>query len=221
MKATILTLPNSPLKAEAQYRIGEAIEQQIKINVANNPMQKADFSSAMVAFKRCAEAYPESAYAGDSFKKVIDYYISIRDYARCVETLERVFQDYPDAPWLDEMLLKWGVVLYRQGNRPAAIEKFQRLVEEYPGGQAERHQDVGKLEHRVSQRKHKPRRGGGIHRNDGTKFLFLHTRTSLPVVFGIKAGLLAHLYILQNRAKNVKYTQPPGRGISQADAGLS
>ncbi len=132
----ILTLPNSPLKAEAQYRIGEAIEQQIKINIANNPMQKADFSSAMVAFKRCAEAYPESAYAGDSFKKVIDYYISIRDYARCVETLERVFQDYPDAPWLDEMLLKWGVVLYRQGNRPAAIEKFQRLVEEYPGGQA-------------------------------------------------------------------------------------
>ena len=132
----ILTLPNSPLKAEAQYRIGEAIEQQIKINIAHNPMQKPDFSSAMVAFKRCAEAYPDSAYAGDSFKKVIDYYISIRDYARCVETLERVFQDYPDAPWLDEMLLKWGVVLYRQGNRPAAIEKFQRLVEEYPGGQA-------------------------------------------------------------------------------------
>ena len=132
----ILTLPNSPLKAEAQYRIGEAIEQQVKIRTANNSMIKPDFSAAMVAFKRCAEAYPESAYAGDSFKKVIDYYISIRDYSRCVETLERVFQDYPDAPWLDEMLLKWGVVLYRQGNRPAAIEKFQRLVEEYPGGQA-------------------------------------------------------------------------------------
>ena len=132
----ILSLPNSPLKAEAQYRIGEAIEQQIKVRAAMNPQQKPDYSSAMVAFKRCAEAYPESAYAGDSFKKVIDYYISIRDYARCVETLERVFQDYPDAPWLDEMLLKWGVVLYRQGNRAAAVEKFQRLVEEYPGGQA-------------------------------------------------------------------------------------
>ncbi len=132
----ILTLPNSPFKAEAQYRIGEAIEQQIKLNAAKNPDQKPDFSPAMVAFKRCAEAYPESAYAGDSFKKVTDYYISIRDYARCVETLERVFQDYPDVPWLDEMLLKWGVVLYRQGNRAAAVEKFQRLVEEYPGGQA-------------------------------------------------------------------------------------
>ena len=130
----ILALPNSPLKAEAQYRIGEAIEQQIKLRL--RPGEKGDFASAMVAFKRCAEAYPESAYAGDSFKRVIDYYIGTRDYARCVETLERVFQDYPDAPWLDEMLLKWGVVHYRMNQRELAVEKFQRLVEEYPGGQA-------------------------------------------------------------------------------------
>ena len=130
----ILALPNSPLKAEAQYRIGEAIEQQIKLRL--RPGEKADFAPAMIAFKRCAEAYPESAYAGNSFKRVIDYYIETRDYARCVETLERVFQDYPDAPWLDEMLLKWGVVHHRMGHREQALQKFQRLVEEYPGGQA-------------------------------------------------------------------------------------
>jgi TolA-binding protein len=132
----ILSLPSSPLKAEAQFRIGEAIEQQIKQRL--RPGEQPDFASAMVAFKRCAEAYPESAYAGDSFKRVIDYYLNTRDYARCVETLERVFQDYPDAPWLDEMLLKWGVVHYRMGHRDLAQQKFQRLVEEYPGGQAAR-----------------------------------------------------------------------------------
>lgn len=131
----IISLPSSPLKAEAQFRIGEAIERQVKERSARTN-QKPDFSAAMAAFKRCADAYPESAYAGDSYKKVIDYYISIRDYPRCVETLERVFQDYPDAPWLDEMLLKWGVVCHRMGNRQEAISKFQRLVEEYPGGQA-------------------------------------------------------------------------------------
>ncbi len=130
----ILSLPASPLKAEAQYRIGEAIEQRIKLNL--RPGERPDFAPAMVAFKRCAEAYPESGYAGDSYKRVIDYYIGTRDYARCVETLERVFQDYPDAPWLDEMLLKWGVVNHRMGQREAAVAKFQRLVEEYPGGQA-------------------------------------------------------------------------------------
>lgn len=130
----IIQLPASPLKAEAQFRIGEATEQSIRL--AGNNGRKPDFAPAMAAYKRCAEAYPESAYAGDSFKKVIDYYITTRDYSRCIETLERVFQDYPDAPWLDEMLLKWGVVCHRMGNREEAIAKFQRLVEEYPGGQA-------------------------------------------------------------------------------------
>ncbi len=132
--SAILKLPASPLKAEAQFRIGEAMERSARITAVAG--RKPDFSSAMVAYKRCAEAYPESAYAGDSFKKVVDYYISIRDYSRCIETLERVFQDYPDAPWLDEMLLKWGVVCHRMGNRDEAIAKFSRLIEEYPGGQA-------------------------------------------------------------------------------------
>ena len=93
-----------------------------------------EFSSAMAAFKRCADTYPNSSYAGESIKRVMDYYISIRDYNRAQETLERVFQDYPDAPWLDEMLLKWGVVCHRLGQREAACEKFRRLLEEYPGG---------------------------------------------------------------------------------------
>ncbi len=130
----ILKLPNSPLKAEAQFRIGQAMEQSIRISTPDG--RKPNYAAAMVAYKRCAEAYPDSSYAGDSFKKVVDYYISIRDYSRCIETFERVFQDYPDAPWLDEMLLKWGVVCHRMGNTDEAIAKFQRLLEEYPGGQA-------------------------------------------------------------------------------------
>ena len=100
------------------------------------PNRTPDYSSAMVAFKRCADAYPNSSYAGESIKRVVDYYISIRDYNRAQETLERVFQDYPDAPWLDEMLLKWGVVCHRLGNRTEAIAKFHRLLEEYPGGRS-------------------------------------------------------------------------------------
>ena len=129
---SILALPNSSLKAEAQFRIGEILEQNARIAAKTD--QRPDFSSAMAAFKRCADTYPNSSYAGESIKRVIDYYISIRDYNRAQETLDRVFQDYPDAPWLDEMLLKWGVVCHRLGQRENAIEKFRRLLEEYPGG---------------------------------------------------------------------------------------
>ena len=134
----IIQLPNSTLKAEAQFHIGEAIEERIRLAAEQNNSRKLDFSAAMLAFKRCAETYPSSSYAGDSYKRVIDYYISTRDYTRANETLERVFEDYPDAPWLDEMLLKWGVVCHRMGRREDAITKFQRLLEEYPGGQPAR-----------------------------------------------------------------------------------
>ena len=129
---SIIQMENSPLKPEAQFRIGEIMEQNARMNARAG--QKPDFSSAMVAFKRCADAYPNSSFAGESIKRVVDYFISIRDYNRAQETLDRVFQDYPDAPWLDEMLLKWGVVCHRLGNRAEAIAKFHRLLEEYPGG---------------------------------------------------------------------------------------
>ena len=132
---SIISLRESALKAEAQFRIGELQEINAKARVQGSD-KKPDFSAAMAAFKRCADAYPNSSFAGESIKRVVDYYISVRDYTRAQETLERVFQDYPDAPWLDDMLLKWGVVCHRLGDRAGALEKFHRLVEEYPGGTA-------------------------------------------------------------------------------------
>lgn len=131
---SVLALPNSANKAEAQFCIAEALEKLAKMGVKAD--QAPDFAGAILAFRVCAETYPESSYAGESFKRIVNYHIGLRDYARAVETLERVFQDYPDSPWLDEMLVRWGVVLHRMGDRPGAIAKFQRVLEEYPGGTA-------------------------------------------------------------------------------------
>ena len=137
---SIIAMASSQLKAEAQFHIGEILEADARQAAAARQLEskgevvKPDFSQAMAAFKRCADNYPNSSYAGESFKRVIDYYISVKDHARAQETLERVFLDYPDAPWLDEMLLKWGVVLHRLGNTELAKEKFRRILEEYPGG---------------------------------------------------------------------------------------
>ena len=50
--------------------------------------------------------------------------------------INRVFEDYPDAPWLDEMLVKWGVILHRQGDKEGATLKFRQVLEEYPNGKA-------------------------------------------------------------------------------------
>ena len=133
--SALITLPNSPLKAEAQYRIGEVREADARAAQAASG-RKADFSAAIAAYRLCAETYPSSSFAGESFKRIVDYDISIKSYSAAQETLERVFQDYPDAPWLDEMLLKWGVVRHRLGDTEGAKEKFRQLLDEYPGGKA-------------------------------------------------------------------------------------
>ena len=131
----IIRLPKSALKAEAQFRIGEIRETQARETAALRSA-KPDFSAAIAAYRICAETYPSSSFAGESYKRIVDYDISIKSYSAAQETLERVFQDYPDAPWLDEMLLKWGVVRHRMGDREGAKEKFRQLLDEYPGGKS-------------------------------------------------------------------------------------
>lgn len=126
----IINLPNSALKAEAQL----VLEEQARMGQEDG--KKPDFAPVILAFKRCAETYPSSSFAGESYKRMVDYNVSIRNYSTAVEILEQVFQDYPDAPWLDEMLLKWGIVKNRMGDREGAKEKFRQLIEEYPGGKS-------------------------------------------------------------------------------------
>lgn len=131
---SVLALPESTFKAEAQFRIGEATERLATLQATSG--RKPNYAPAMLEFKKCAESYPDSAFAGESFKKIITFYIKHKDYSRAVELLDRVFQDYPDAPWLDEMLLKWGVVAYRMKNPTLATQKFQQVLEEFPNGSA-------------------------------------------------------------------------------------
>ncbi len=131
---SVLAMPNSPNKAEAQYLLASLLEKMAKLrSSADVP---PDYTSAIAAYRACAENYPQSSFAGESFKRVVTYQIEKKDYDRATETLERVFQDYPDAPWLDEMLLRWGIVRYRMGDTPGAVQKFRRVLEEYPSGSA-------------------------------------------------------------------------------------
>ncbi len=128
--SSIINLPKSTLKAEAQYSIGTVLE---KMAIERAPKDgQPDLSQAMLAYKKCAEAYPESPFAGESLDKIANYYITIKDYQRAVELMEQVFQDYPDASFLDKMLLKWVIATYRMGNYPVAKTKAEQLLSDYP-----------------------------------------------------------------------------------------
>ena len=74
-------------------------------------------------------------FAGPSLAKLIDYYVEQRDYARAEDLLEQVFQDHPDAAFLDSMLLKWVLVAYQRGDFAKAYDKCSRLIFEYPASE--------------------------------------------------------------------------------------
>ena len=119
----VLALPKSLAKAEAAFRIAQATEFQA------GPEHK---EPAIQQYKACAERYPESEYAGAALAKLVDYYVETKDFSQANSLLEQVFQDHPDASFLDAMLLKWVLVAYRSGDVAKAYEKCSKLLLEYP-----------------------------------------------------------------------------------------
>jgi len=136
----ILRLPNSMVKDEAQFRIARSIELEAEERAAAAAARSGETvkpyaglnEQAIRAYKACAEKHPESQYAGESLGKLVDYYLQTRDYPRANDLLEQIFQDYPDANFLDAMLLKWVYVAYRMGNYQRAQDKCSQLIFEYP-----------------------------------------------------------------------------------------
>lgn len=130
--AGILRLRKSDLKADAQYHIAMVLEQQAVERATRRPDTEPDFTRAMLAYKKCADAYPDSPYAGKALEKIATYYIQTGDHARAVALMERVFQDYPDASFLDRMLYTWAQALFRLGKLREARQKCDLLLRDYP-----------------------------------------------------------------------------------------
>ncbi len=128
---SVIQLPNSAVRAEAQYSIAQALEMQSE-EAARMRKSSLNKSVSMQAYKECAERYPDSEFAGLSLGKLVDYYVESKDYAQADYLLEQIFQDYPDAAFLDSMLLKWVITAYRMGNFEKAKEKANKLLFEYP-----------------------------------------------------------------------------------------
>ena len=88
--------------------------------------------AAIAAYRKTYQAYPESAYAAKSLSEVVRFYVDTEDFAQASDLLEQVFADFPDAAFLDEMLLLWAQVAFRMGDNSVAQQKLQQLVFDYP-----------------------------------------------------------------------------------------
>lgn len=136
----VLRLQHSLAKPESQFLIARTIELQAEERAAAQAARSGEAvqpyaglnEQAIQQYKLCAERYPDSQYAGESLGKLVEYYLQTRDYPRADDLLEQIFEDYPDANFLDVMLLRWVYVAYRMGNHQKAHDRCSQLIFEYP-----------------------------------------------------------------------------------------
>jgi len=143
----VLELENPISAAEAQFRIGETLQKRAidsveKADAHNSKWGKAGLTKAtalqnamgpaVTAFRRTYQSYPESSYAAEALGRVVRHYVDTEAFAQAADLLENVFNDYPDAAFLDEMLLLWANVGYRMGDKETAKGKLRKLIFDYP-----------------------------------------------------------------------------------------
>ena len=144
----VLALQNPISAAEAQFRIGEVMQRQVDKAFEekhNSRWSEAGRSAAterhramggaIAAYRKVYQTYPESSYAAKALSEVVRFYVDTEDFAEANDLLETVFADFPDAEFLDEMLLLWAQVGYRMGDNDLAKQKLQQLVFDYPSSQ--------------------------------------------------------------------------------------
>ncbi len=141
----VLELKNPISAAEAQFRIGEVMQKQVKAKHegehdsrwsekgrAAKTARNREMGGAIAAYRKTYETYPESAFAAKALSEVVRFYVETEDFAQASDLLEEVFADFPDAAFLDEMLLLWAQVAYRMGDEDVAGAKLRQLIFDYP-----------------------------------------------------------------------------------------
>lgn len=141
----VLALENPISAAEAQFRIGQVLQKQV--DKAFEDKHKSRWTEAgrtaaterhramggaIAAYRKVYQTYPESAFAAQALSEVVRFYVDTEDFSQASELLEQSFADFPDAAFLDEMLLLWAQVAYRMGDNELAQAKLRQLVFDYP-----------------------------------------------------------------------------------------
>ena len=128
--SAIAKLPNSDLRGEGQFFVGECYEEMALQSTADQAVRL--FERAFLAYQAVYENFPESGRIGDAVAKMAAFYYQKEDYARAVDVFENVLADYPDANFLDVILFNYGRCLYKLGRKQEARRRFDQLINDFP-----------------------------------------------------------------------------------------
>ena len=128
--SSLAKLPNSDLRGEGQFFVGECYEEMALQSTADQSTRL--FERAFLAYQAVYENFPESGRIGDAVAKMASFYYQKEDYSRAVDVFENVLADYPDANFLDVILFNYGRCLYKLGRKQEARRRFDQLINDFP-----------------------------------------------------------------------------------------
>jgi tetratricopeptide (TPR) repeat protein len=128
--SAIAKLPNSDLRGEGQFFVGECYE-EMALKATTDQATRL-FEKSFLAYQAVYESFPESGRVGDAVAKMAAFYYQKEDYARAVDVFENVLSDYPDANFLDVILFNYGRCLYKLDRKTEARRRFDQLIDDYP-----------------------------------------------------------------------------------------
>jgi tetratricopeptide (TPR) repeat protein len=128
--ATITKLPDSRLRGESQFLIGECYEAMALQAAATAAVPL--FEQAFLAYQAVYEQFPDSGRIGDAVAKMAAFYYQKEDYRRAIDVFDNVLSDHPDANFLDVILFNYGRCLYKVDRKPEARKRFEQLINDYP-----------------------------------------------------------------------------------------
>lgn len=128
----VLDLPNTTLKADALFAIGNCHEEMAKPREAGAQPNAAALEQAFIAYQTVFQNYPASGVASEAIGKIADYHMTKRNFDQAIAIFQQALDGYPDADFRDRILFDYGRTLFRMERRDEALSRFRQLLSEYP-----------------------------------------------------------------------------------------
>ena len=122
--------PQSPVAAEAQYRLAVSAKQQAR----RNPRMK---ETCVREFHSLVELFPHSEHVPEALSFIAEFYQDSGDYERALDFSRRLASSYAASSYVEEGVIAQGKALQKMGEHKQALTIFKKVAFDNPDAAGE------------------------------------------------------------------------------------
>lgn len=136
------SLPSATVSQSTSSSSGPSIPYALDANeidfrqeyeIARNYLKKGEFQKAQVAFQAFIDDHSDTELASNAYYWLGESYYVQQDYDNAVKYFIEGVKKYPNGTKAPDSMLKLGMALAVNGNKPSSCKVFTKLLVDYPG----------------------------------------------------------------------------------------